>query len=89
MRWPVTWHLGATAYRYLDEVIAVLASEAPELREALERAGDEGLSPVIPDGKIIPRDRCKEPPVSVKGQVIDLHHMNFVEITSLANPGLT
>ena len=27
----------ATAYRYLDEVIAVLAEQAPELRDALER----------------------------------------------------
>jgi hypothetical protein len=28
----------ATAYRYLEEIIAVLADEAPELHEALERA---------------------------------------------------
>ena len=28
----------ATAYRYLDEVIAVLAAQAPDLRQALERA---------------------------------------------------
>src|SRR5512140_475092 len=62
----------ATAYRYLDEVIEVLADEAPELREALERAQDEGLSHVILDGKVIPGDRCKEPAVSVKGEVIDL-----------------
>jgi len=62
----------ATAYRYLDEVVAVLADEAPELREALERARDAGLAHVILDGKIIPCDRCKEPTVSVKGQVIDL-----------------
>ena len=27
-----------TAYRYLDEVIVVLADEAPDLREALERS---------------------------------------------------
>jgi hypothetical protein len=33
----------ATAYRYRDEVIAVLPHEAPELREALERAKDEGF----------------------------------------------
>jgi hypothetical protein len=53
-------------------VVAVLADEAPELREALERARNEGLSHVILDGKIIPCDRCKEPAVSVKGEVIDL-----------------
>ena len=62
----------ATAYRYVDEVIAVLAEQAPDLREALERAKDQGLAHVILDGKIIPCDRCKEPAISVKGQVIDL-----------------
>ena len=62
----------ATAYRYLDEVIIVLAEQAPGLSEALERARDEGFSHVILDGKIIPCDRCKEPAVSVKGEVIDL-----------------
>jgi hypothetical protein len=62
----------ATAYRYVDEVIEVLAEQAPDLRQALERAQGEGFSHVILDGKIIPADRCKEPAVSVKGQVIDL-----------------
>ena len=61
----------ATACRYLGEVIAVLAEQAPDLHQALERA-QEGLAHVILDGKIIPCDRCKEPAVSVKGQVIDL-----------------
>jgi hypothetical protein len=62
----------ATAYRYRDEVAGVLAGQAPDLREALERAEGEGLSHVILDGKLIPSDRCKEPAVSVKGEVIDL-----------------
>ena len=62
----------ATAYRYLDEVVLVLAGQAPDLRQALERARDTGLSHVILDGKIIPCDRCKEPAVSVQGEVIDL-----------------
>ena len=62
----------ATAYRYLDEVIAVLAQEAPELGEALERARDEGLPHVILDGKIIEADRCREKTISVKGEAIDL-----------------
>jgi DDE superfamily endonuclease len=62
----------ATAYRYLDEVIIVLAEQAPELRQALERAKDQGFSHVILDGKIIPADRCKEPAISVRGEVIDL-----------------
>ena len=62
----------ATAYRYLDEVIEVLAGQAPDLHQALERAKDQGFSHVILDGKIIPADRCKEKTMSVKGQVIDL-----------------
>lgn len=62
----------ATAYRYVDEVIGVLAREAPQLAEALERAKDAGLPHVILDGTVIEADRCKEPAVSVKGEVIDL-----------------
>jgi DDE superfamily endonuclease len=62
----------ATAYRYLEEVITVLADEAPDLREALERARAEGLPHVILDGTVIACDRCKEPAVSVPGEVIDL-----------------
>jgi hypothetical protein len=62
----------ATAYRYLDEVIIVLAEQAPNLRQMLERAKDEGFSHVILDGKIISCDRCKEPAVSVQGEVIDV-----------------
>lgn len=62
----------ATAYRYVAKVIAVLAGQAPDLHQALQRAQDEGLPHVILDGKIIPCDRCKEPAASVNGQVIDL-----------------
>jgi hypothetical protein len=62
----------ATAYRYLDEVIAVLADEAPDLCQALERARAEGFSHVILDGTIIPADRCREPAISVRGEAIDL-----------------
>jgi hypothetical protein len=62
----------ATAYRYLEEVVAVLAGQAPDLHAALERAKDQGFSHVILDGKIIASDRCKEPAISVKGEVIDL-----------------
>jgi hypothetical protein len=62
----------ATAYHYLDEVTMVLAAQAADLHEALERAEAEGLPHVILDGKIIPADRCKEKTISVKGQVIDL-----------------
>jgi hypothetical protein len=58
----------ATAYRYLDEVITVLAQQAPDLRRALERAKDEGFSHVILDGKIIPADGAKSPPSASKAR---------------------
>ena len=62
----------ATAYRYLEEVITVLSEQAPDLRQALERARDEGFSHVILDGAVIPADRCREKTLSVRGEVIDV-----------------
>ena len=82
----------ATAYRYLDEVIEVLAQEAPDLGEALERARDEGLPHVILDGKIIEADRCREKTISVKGEAIDLWysgkaHTHGGNIQAVFTPG--
>jgi hypothetical protein len=52
----------ATGYRYLDEIIDVLADQAPDLHEALEKAKADGLACVILDGKIFSADRCSEKP---------------------------
>jgi hypothetical protein len=60
-----------SAYRYLDEVIGVLAEQAPDLHQALRRATDEGLTHVILDGTVIATDRCREKTISVKGEPID------------------
>jgi hypothetical protein len=57
----------STAYRYLDEVIEVLAARAPGLREQLERALAEGTPYLILDGKIVDTDRCREKTVSRMG----------------------
>ena len=62
----------ATAYRYLEEVITVLAVQAPDLREALEGAKNAGMVHVILDGKVFSADRCGEKTTSVKGKQIDL-----------------
>lgn len=62
----------ATGYRYLDEVIDVLADQAPDLHAALEKAKADGLAYVILDGKIFSSDRCGEKTLSVKGKQIDL-----------------
>jgi hypothetical protein len=61
----------ATAYRYLHEVIDVLAAQAPDLHQALERAAADGLPHLILDGKIFDSDRCRIKTVSVKGETID------------------
>jgi hypothetical protein len=61
----------ATAYRYLDEAIEVLAAQAPGLREALEQAKEQGLPHLILDGKVVSADRCKEKTISRKGREID------------------
>jgi hypothetical protein len=62
----------ATAYRYRDEAVAVLAAQAPELTEALDRVEREGWSHVILDGKIVDSDRCRAKTISRKGETIDL-----------------
>ncbi|HEX5119307.1 MAG TPA: transposase family protein [Pseudonocardiaceae bacterium] len=62
----------ATAYRYLDEVVTVLADQAPDLHQALDRAKAEGMAYVILDGKVFSADRCSEKTTSIKGKQIDL-----------------
>ena len=56
----------------------MLAQEAPELSEALERAQEEGLPHVTLDGKIIEADRWREKMTGVKGEVIDLWYSGKV-----------
>jgi DDE superfamily endonuclease len=62
----------STAYRYLDEVIGVLAARAPGLQQALERALGEGTPYLILDGKVVDADRCREKTTSCKGESIDV-----------------
>ncbi|MEV4139364.1 transposase family protein [Dactylosporangium sp. NPDC049742] len=61
----------ATAYRYHDEAVSVLAAQAPQLPEALQRVQSEGWTFVILDGKVVDTDRCAETKISKKGKVID------------------
>ena len=61
----------ATAYRYRDEGIQVLAAQAPELHEALQEVAEQGWSHVVLDGKLIRTDRCAETTESVKGETIN------------------
>ncbi|TDC57593.1 IS5/IS1182 family transposase [Actinomadura sp. GC306] len=61
----------STAYRYLHEAVDVLADQAPDLHQALDKAVADGLPHLELDGKIYPSDRCREKTVSVKGEAID------------------
>ena len=62
----------STAYRYLDEVIGVLAARAPGLQEQLQRALAGGTPYLILDGKVVDTDRCHQKTTSRKGKTIDL-----------------
>jgi hypothetical protein len=61
----------ATAYRYRDEGIAVLAAQATDLHAVLRRVAADGWSHVILDGKLFDCDRLTETTLSVKGETID------------------
>lgn len=61
----------ATAYRYRDEGVAVLAAQATDLHTALKRVADDGWSYVILDGKLFDCDRLTETTLSTKGETID------------------
>ena len=61
----------ATAYRYKDEAVEVLAAKAPSLREALDKAIEQGLPYLILDGTLISSDRCADKKTSKKGKEID------------------
>lgn len=77
----------ATAYRYLDEGIAVLAARASDPHEALEQAKTGGLPYVILDGKVVESDRCTEKTVSVKGKLIDLRYSRYGAPPRQQHPG--
>jgi len=61
----------ATAYRYRDEGVAVLAAKASDLHTALRRVAADGWSYVILDGKLFDCDRLTETTLSVKDETID------------------
>jgi DDE superfamily endonuclease len=82
----------ATAYRYKDEAVEVLAAKAPTLREALEKAVEQELPYLILDGTLISSDRCADKKTSKKGREIDKWysgkaHEPAGNVQALAAPG--
>ena len=61
----------ATAYRYRDEGVKVLAEQVPDLHEALQEVAEQGWSHVVLDGTVIRSDRCAQTTTSVKGETIN------------------
>lgn len=61
----------ATAYRYRDEVITVVARHAPDLHDALTEVAAQGWTHVVLDGKVFRTDRCSETTTSAKGETIN------------------
>jgi DDE superfamily endonuclease/Helix-turn-helix of DDE superfamily endonuclease len=47
----------ATAWRYVDETVKLVAARAPKLREAVREATKAGYAYVVVDGTLIPIDR--------------------------------
>lgn len=81
----------ATGYRYLDEVIEVLAAQAPDLHETLQRAKNEGLTHLVLDGKLFATNRLGEQTTSAKGKQIDAwysgkHHQPGGNVQALIEP---
>jgi hypothetical protein len=64
----------ATGHRYPDEVVEVLAAQAPDLHEASQRAEDDGPTHLVLDGKLFSTDRLGEQTTSVKGERIDARY---------------
>jgi hypothetical protein len=81
----------ATAYRYRDEVITVLAEQAPDLHDALEQVATQGWSHVVLDGKVFRTDRCAEITLSAEGEPINAwysgkHHAPGGNIQAVVRP---
>jgi hypothetical protein len=82
----------ATAYRYKDEAVKVLAAKAPTLRQALDKAAEQGLPYLILDGTLVSSDRCAGKKTSKKGREIDdwysgKAHEPAGNVQALAAPG--
>jgi hypothetical protein len=71
----------ATAWRYIDEVTALLAARAPKLRAAVRNAKRAGHAYVILDGTLIPIDRVARDKPFYSGKH-KKHGMNLQVIAS-------
>jgi hypothetical protein len=81
----------ATAYRYRDETVQVLASQAPELYDALAHVAAQGWAHVIIDGKLFRTDRVAATTTSRDGRTINAwysgrHHAPGGNVQAVMRP---
>ncbi|WP_406157121.1 IS5/IS1182 family transposase [Streptomyces sp. NBC_01005] len=62
----------ATGYRYLHEGIDVLAGQAPNLHNVLDRCRREGMTHVALDGTLIESDRVAGTHLNAEGKEVDI-----------------
>ncbi len=72
----------ATAWRYVNETIALLAARSPKLRQALRGAARDKLAHVVPDGTLIATDRLARDRPFYSGK----HHKHGMNLQVIAGP---
>src|SRR5689334_18551721 len=72
-----------TAWRYVNETIALLAARAPKLRTAVRDAKKAGYAYVVLDGTLIPVDRVAADRPSCSGK----HRKHGMNLPVIASPG--
>jgi DDE superfamily endonuclease/Helix-turn-helix of DDE superfamily endonuclease len=72
-----------TAWRYVQEVVALLAARAPKLREAVRDAKRAGWAYVVLDGTLIPIDRVAADRPFYSGK----HQKHGMNLQVIASPG--
>ena len=72
-----------TAWRYIEEVVALLAARAPKLRQAVRDAKKAGWAYVVLDGTLIPIDRVAADRPFYSGK----HRKHGMNLQVIASPG--
>ncbi len=73
----------ATAWRYVEETVALLAAWAPRLRQAVRDARKAGYAYVVLDGTLIPIDRVAADRPFYSGK----HKKHGMNLQVIASPG--
>jgi len=73
----------ATAWRYIQETVALLAARAPKLRQAVRDAKKAGHAYVVLDGTLIPVDRVAADRPFYSGK----HKKHGMNLQVIASPG--